>query len=79
MKSVTEFTNFTLAQGLKAKTALTAEGKNAEEIQQSLGATFKLEGDKLKYFFNAIDVAGQNMESLRRVLVVSLAEGENAR
>lgn len=78
MKSVTEFTNFTLSQGLKAKTALTAEGKTVEEIQQSLGATFKLEGDKLKHFFNAIDVAGSNMENLKRVLVVSLNEGENA-
>jgi hypothetical protein len=77
MKSVTEFMNFTLNNGLKAKTALAAEGKTPEEIQASLGETFKMEGDKLKYFFNAIDVAGQNPEKLKRVLVVSLAEGEN--
>lgn len=78
MKSVTEFWNHTLAKGITAKNALTAEGKTPEEIQTSLGETFKLEGDKLKYFVAAIDVAIQNADKLSRVLVVSLADGENA-
>lgn len=78
MKSVTEFASFSLNAGLKAKAALTAEGKSPEEIQTSLGETFKLEGDKLKYFIAAMDVATANTENLKRVLVVSLAEGENA-
>lgn len=78
MKSITEFANFTLANGLKAKAALTADGKTAEEIQQNIGETFKYEGDKLKHFINAIGVAEQNPEKLKRVLVVSLAEGETA-
>jgi len=78
MKSVTEFWSTTLLKGLDAKKALAAAGKTPEEIQQSLGETFKMEGDKLKHFSNAIDVAGQNLEKLHRVLVVSLSEGENA-
>lgn len=78
MKSVTEFWSFALTQGITAKAALTAEGKTPEEIQQSLGEKFKFEGDKLKHFINAIEVAGQNQEKLSRVLVVSLNEGENA-
>jgi hypothetical protein len=78
MKSVTEFANFQLNQGIKAKAGLAAEGKTPEEIQTSLGTTFKLEGDKLKYFVNALEVAGQNLDGLKRVRVVSLAEGENA-
>ncbi|MFN7728450.1 MAG: hypothetical protein ACK5P7_04780 [Bdellovibrio sp.] len=78
MKSVTEFPNFTLSQALKTKTAMTAEGKTPEEIQTSLGETFKLEGDKLKHFISAIDIAGQNPENLKRVVVVSLNEGETA-
>lgn len=78
MKSVTEFANFTLASGLKAKAALTTEGKTPEEIQESLGQTFKYEGDKLKHFNAALDVAGTNSENLKRVVVMSLAEGENA-
>lgn len=78
MKSVTEFANFTLSQALKTKSALAAEGKTPEEILTSLGKTFKFEGDRLKHFVNAIEVAGQNSENLKRVLVVSLNEGENA-
>jgi hypothetical protein len=78
MKAVTEFAVFTLNQALKTKAALTAEGKSPEEIQASLGTTFKLEGDKLNYFINAIEVAGQNTDSLKRVVVMSLNEGESA-
>ena len=78
MKSVTEFPSFVLSQGLKAKTALAAEGKSPEEIQTSIGESMKFEGDKLKHFINALDVAGANTENLRRVLVVTLGEGEVA-
>jgi hypothetical protein len=78
MKSVTEFWNVTLQKGLSAKTALAAEGKTPEEISQNLGETFKMEGDKLKHFINAIEVANQNQDKLMRVMVVSLNEGESA-
>jgi hypothetical protein len=77
MKSVTEFPTFKLMQGLKTKGELTAAGKTPEEVLQGLGETYKLEGDKLKHFNNAVDVASQNQEKLSRVLVVSLAEGES--
>lgn len=77
MKSITEFPNFKLVQGHKTKTTLTADGKTPEEILQRLGETFKMEGDKLKYFCNAIDVAGQNLDGLSRVMVISFNEGEN--
>ncbi len=78
MKAVTEFPIFKLVKGIQAKTALAAEGKSPEEIQASLGETFKLEGEKLTYFTNALDVAGANSENLFRVLVVKLNEGETA-
>lgn len=76
MKSVTEFPNWTLTKGLQAKTALTSEGKTPEEVQASLGETFKYEGDKLKHFINAIEVAGQNPDKLKRVLVMTYNDGE---
>lgn len=76
MKSVTEFFTFKLLKGIEAKAALTAEGKSPEEVEQSIGETFKLEGDKLKYFFNSLDVASENLDKLTRVLVVSLDESE---
>lgn len=77
MKLVTEFPSYTLTKALAAKTALSTEGKTPEEIEASLGETFKLEGDKLKFFVNAIDVAGNNSANLKRVFVATLAEGEN--
>ncbi|HPI39855.1 MAG TPA: hypothetical protein PLJ21_03575 [Pseudobdellovibrionaceae bacterium] len=78
MKSVTEFPNHILTKGLSAKTALAAEGKTPEEVQQSLGESFKFENEKLKHFVAAIDVAAQNTQNLRRVLVVGLNEDEKA-
>lgn len=78
MKSITEFPSFTLSKGLQTRATLSSEGKSPEEIQTSLGESFKFEGDKLKYFMNALDVADQNKENLKRVLVLTLNEGENA-
>lgn len=78
MKAVTEFANVILTKGLSAKAALAAEGKTPEEILQSLGESFKCEGDKLKHLAAAIDVAAQNTQNLRRVVVLSLNEGEKA-
>ena len=77
MKSVTEFPVFKLVQVIKTKADLVAAGKTPEEVQQAVGETYKMEGDKLKHFINAADVASQNMDKLFRVLVVSLAEGES--
>lgn len=78
MKFVTEFANITLKQALSAKNALAAEGKTPEEIQTSLGEKYKYEGEKLTHLTNALEVASQNTENLKRVLVVSLNEGEKA-
>jgi hypothetical protein len=77
MKSVTEFLNHKLNEGIQAKTALASEGKSAEEISAALGEKFKLEGDKLKYFVNAVEIAGAATEKLFRVKVVRLNEGQN--
>lgn len=76
MRSVTEFPSFKLLQAVQTKTALAAEGKTPEEIQANFGETYKLEGDKLKYFTGAVEVASQNADKLYRVLVVTLNEGE---
>jgi hypothetical protein len=78
VKSVTEFWSFTLLPGMDTKAALVAEGKTPEEIQAAIGEKHKMEGDKLKHFVNAIEIASKNLENLSRVLVVSLNEGENA-
>jgi hypothetical protein len=77
VKSVTEFWSFALLPGMETKKALVAEGKTPEEISAAMGEKHKMEGDKLKHFINAIEVAAANLEKLSRVLVVSLGEGEN--
>lgn len=78
MKSVTEFSNFTLNKGLTVKSALAGEGKSVEEIQAGLGEAFKFEGEKLTHLVNALEVAVQNKDNLKRVVVLSLNEGEKA-
>lgn len=78
MKSVTEFPVHKLLKGLDQKTKLAAEGKTPEEVATAIGEAFKMEGDKIKFFMAACDVAEQNKEKLARVLVVQLAEGETA-
>lgn len=77
MKAVTEFPNVTLTKAVSTHAALVAEGKSPEDIETSIGSTFKIEGDRLKHFLVAIDVASKNTENLKRVLVVTLAEGES--
>ena len=78
MKSVTEFASSILNKGLSTKAALIAESKTPEEIQQQIGESFKYEGDKLKHFINAMEIASKHPENLKRVLVQSLGEGEAA-
>ncbi len=77
MKSVTEFNTLKLADGLKAKTALAAEGKSPEEIAAALGEQFKFEGDKLKCFVNSIDIAEKSTEKLYMIKIARLNEGQN--
>lgn len=78
MKAVTEFASFTINAATKAKAALEAEGKSAEDVQASLGTTYKCEGEKLGYLMKAIEVAATGPQNLKRVLVMKLAEGESA-
>lgn len=78
MKAVTEFPSFTLNKAIQMKTALTTEGKTPDEIKENLGQNFKLEGEKLGYFMQSIEVATTNSQNLKRVMVVKLNEGESA-
>ena len=78
MKAVTEFPAFTLTKANQMKAALAAEGKNPDEIKESLAQNFKLEGEKLGHFVQSLEVAVSHTENLKRVLVVKLNEGEVA-
>jgi hypothetical protein len=78
MKTITEFSGFQLSAALKKFAELSTSGKTAEECAQEMGSLYKLEGDKLKYFLAALDVAKAKPNHLKRVLVFSLNEGEKA-
>ncbi|MBC7467200.1 MAG: hypothetical protein H7256_14515 [Bdellovibrio sp.] len=77
MKSITEFSNAALQKVSAAKAALVAAGKSAEELAAGLGESLKLEGDKLKFAMAAADLIADK-KAVRRVVVVSFAEGEVA-
>ncbi len=78
MKAVTEFSAFTLNKANQVRANLLSEGKTPEEIQTNLGESFKLEGDKLSYLIQSLEIAAANVQNLKRVVVVQLNEGESA-
>lgn len=83
MKTITEFDGFTLKRGLQKMEELASQSKTAEEIPALLTEAFKYEGDKLKFFQHALDIAkarGASAQDCRvkRVIVLTLAEGEKA-
>jgi hypothetical protein len=94
MKTITEFNGFSLRDAFQKKTAIakdvtaeiTAQGKAGEEltaavaagIQEKLGVELKLEGDKLKYFLAALELTQGKDRGLKRVVVLTAAEGEKA-
>jgi hypothetical protein len=76
MKAITEFNVFNLKRAITLKGELSTQGKTPEEISTSIGESFKLEGDKLKAFVNSLDLVNDKTEGLKRVMVVTFAEGE---
>ena len=77
MKLVTEFSVFNLKGASAQYVELVTAGKPPEEIEQALGEALKLEGEKLKHFVRSLQASSGKTEGLKRVLVVTFAEGEN--
>ncbi len=78
MKTMTEFSSFALKTAVEAADALATSGKTPEELPAALGEQLKLEGDKLTWMVAAIDVARAKNKNLKRILVLTLNEGEAA-
>lgn len=78
MKTVTEFPSPTLKIAAQTKKDLITAGKTPEELPQAMGEALKLEGDKLKWMMDALDVVGPRLDGLKRVIVSRLNEGEAA-
>lgn len=78
MKTITEFAPINLKNAAKTQQELQASGKAPEEMPQALGEALKLEGDRLTFLTNALEATNGKFDDLKRVLVVSLNEGEKA-
>lgn len=76
MKTLTEFPSSVLKKAAQLKAELTTGGKTPEEISQSMSETLKIEGDKLSFLMNALEVIGNKQNDLKRVVVYTLSEGE---
>jgi len=78
MKTLTEFVAVTLRTAAKTRAELTSGGKTIEELPPAMGEALKLEGDKLNFMMNALEVVGDRSDDLKRVIVFTLVEGEKA-
>ncbi|HAR44493.1 MAG TPA: hypothetical protein DCS07_17990 [Bdellovibrionales bacterium] len=76
MKTLTEFTALQIKNAAKTKQDLITAGKTPEELPQALGEALKIEGDKLNFLINALDLPMQKTSDLKRVIVMALGEGE---
>jgi hypothetical protein len=78
MKTLTEFPVMNLKNAIRTKQELVTSGKTAEELPQALGEVLKIEGDRLNWLINAVELVGTKQEDLKRVVVYGLNEGEKA-
>lgn len=78
MRTLTEFAAPTLKNAARIRQELVAAGKTPEELPAAMGEALKLEGDKLTMILQAVELVGDKVADLKRVVVGALAEGERA-
>ncbi len=72
MKTITEFSGFTLKEALAKKTALLAEGKTDEEAMALIHEMLKLADEtKIAFYKNAVDMTQSRMDRVKRVVVAT--------
>ena len=79
MKTITEFSGFSLKEAIAKKAALLAEGKTEEEAQAAINEQLKLVDDtKISFYKNAVDMTASRVNTVKRVVVaVKATETEN--
>lgn len=75
-KTITEFDGFKLNLARTFQNELKNSGKTEEEVAQAMAAQYKLEGDKLKIFLDAIAVSESKFQHLKRIVVYQPEEGK---
>ncbi len=69
MKTITEFSGFTLKDVVAKKAALLAEGKPEEEAQAAINEQLKLDETKSSLYKNVVDMTSSRMDRVKRVVV----------
>jgi len=70
MKTITEFSGFTLKEAIAKKAALISEGKTEEEAQAVISEQLKLIDEvKVGYYKNAVDMTNSRVAQVKRVVV----------
>ena len=70
MKTITEFSGFSLKEAIAKKAALLAEGKTEEEAQAAINEQLKLADDtKVAFYKNAVDMTKSRVDTVKRVVV----------
>jgi hypothetical protein len=73
MKTITEFSGFTLKEAITKKAALLAEGKTEEESQAAVNEILKLDEAKAPFYKIAVDMTGSRIDRVKRVVVATKA------
>lgn len=70
MKTITEFSGYTLKDAIAKKTALITEGKTEEEAQGTINEQLKLlDETKVGFYKNAVDMSKSRIDQVKRVVV----------
>jgi hypothetical protein len=70
MKTITEFSGFTLKDSIAKKAAMIAEGKTEEEAQTAVHEQLKLlDETKVAFYKNALDMSKSRLDQVKRVVV----------
>jgi len=69
MKTLTEFSGFTLKEAAAKKTALLSEGKTEEEAQAAIHEQLKLDEAKVAFYKNTLDMTSSRLDRVKRVVV----------
>lgn len=70
MKTITEFSGFTLKDAINKKAAMIAEGKSEDEAQTVINEQLKLlDETKVAFYKNAVDMSKSRIDQVKRVVV----------
>ena len=70
MKTITEFSGFTLKEAINKKAALITEGKTEDEAQAVISEQLKLlDETKVSFYKNAVDMSKSRIDQVKRVVV----------